>query len=262
MTMFGQQSFTKTVARSAWVAGVLAVAWIAACGDSLDSPGLDASAQGRDIGQPDASVSPDVGADLADAPIVDAAQVADAFDSGDGRRADLSSPSDVTGAGFDASYPPDAAAVRVTDAAEERPVDSRPLLDGAGGGAQVVLRKSYAWADCMPAVGGGWDDPVMVTWTVDIAGARGDTARVSKGTLTVVGAVTIVQNISVDKPTVALSGGAGSAEQRKPLPGTSPNDACMQICGAGKSNYRLELVFEVDGRSIAVESSGSFVCAY
>jgi hypothetical protein len=161
--------------------------------------------------------------------------------------------------------PPDAAVVKVMDAAEERPVDSRPMLDSAdgGGGPQVVLRKSYAWADCMPRTGGATVDPVMVTWTVDIAGARGDTARVSKGTLTVVGAVTIVQSISVDKPSITLSGGAGTADQRKPLPGTSPNDACMQICGgASKNSYRLELVFDVDGQSIAVESSGSFNCSY
>jgi hypothetical protein len=164
--------------------------------------------------------------------------------------------------------PLDAAVERVTDAAEERPLDARPLLDGAGGadggGApQVVLRKSYAWANCMPSSGSGTEDPVMVTWTVDIAGARGDTARVSKATLTVVGAITIVQTFSVDKPTISLVAGAGSAEQRKPLPGTSPNTACTQICGgASKGSYRLELVFDVDGQSIAVESSGSFVCSY
>lgn len=100
-------------------------------------------------------------------------------------------------------------------------------------------------------------------WTVDIVGARGDTARVSKATLTVVGAVTIVQTIAVDKPTIALAGGAGTADQRKPLPGTSPNDACTQLCGgARKSSYRLELVLDVDGQNIAVQSSGAFECAY
>lgn len=160
-----------------------------------------------------------------------------------------------------AERPLDAAVERATDAAQERPADSRPALDGDGA-LRVVLRKSYAWANCMPTTG-GTSDPIIVTWTVDIAGARGDTARVGKATLTVVGAVTIVQSIPVDKPTIALVDGAGTAEQRKPVPGTLPNDACAEICRSpDKGSYRLELVFDVDGQSIAVESSGSFGCSY
>jgi hypothetical protein len=103
-------------------------------------------------------------------------------------------------------------------------------------------------------------DPILVTWTVDVTGARGNTARLTKATTTVSSSTSIVQDFTVDNPTVSLVAGAGSADQRKPVAVVSPNSACSDMCGG--ATYRLDLVYEVDGQIISVGKSGSFICAY
>ena len=122
---------------------------------------------------------------------------------------------------------------------------------------QVVIREGFAWADCMPSVS---PDPIHVIWTVDIAGARGDTARLDNATITVSDEASIVQEFTVENPIIPLVDGAGSAEQRKPIGGVTPNQACTQMCGG--ATFQLDLVFEIDGESIPVSESGAFSCAY
>jgi len=273
----------KMLKGPAGFAGLLAVVLVAGCEDPLAGPSLDASSavEPRSDASPGLSDADDVHRDAGRAAPADAPQAdgpADAA-SGDEPHADGhdASPEATTELFRDAAVDrrPDVAIDRAPDSAVDAApetviyptVDASWGLDGAdgGAGARVVLTKSYAWADCMPSVGTGTADPIMVTWTVDISGVHGDTARVSKATLTVVGAVTIVQDFPVDKPTIALVAGAGSAEQRKPVPGTLPNAACTQICSMSSPtsrSYRLDLVFDVDGQSIAVQASGSFTCAY
>jgi hypothetical protein len=128
------------------------------------------------------------------------------------------------------------------------PPDSTAVLDAgeAGRGLQVVLSKAYAWANCMPSISA---DPILVTWTVDITGARGSTARLTKATIAVSGSTSIVQDFTVDNPTISLAHGAGTADQRKPVAVVTPT-------------YRLDLAYDIDGQSIPTSKSGSFTCAY
>ena len=158
------------------------------------------------------------------------------------------------------------------DAALDAGVDgaSQPGLDGAldvataldandvASDLKVELRTAFAWANCMPMIS---EDPILVTWTVDITGARGDTARLTKATIVVNSASdSIAQDFTVANPTIPLADGAGSADQRKPVAAVSPNSACSSMCG--DATYELGLVYEIDGQSIAVNESGDFMCAY
>ena len=127
-----------------------------------------------------------------------------------------------------------------------------------GGQARVTLRSGGAYGNCMPIVS---TDPIVATWTVDIAGARGTSAQLTKATVTVTGSSTIVQDFTVDNPTIALTNGAGSADQRKPINQRQPNTACDSMCSGGVT-YRLDLAYAIDGQTIAVSKSGSFSCAY
>ncbi len=149
------------------------------------------------------------------------------------------------------------------DTAPDAGIDGAPdtmvALDGGDGGSQarVVLRSVYAYGNCMPVIS---EDPILVMWTVDITGARGDTAQLTKATITVSSGTSIVQDFTVANPSIALVGGAGSADQRKPVAVVSPNSACSQMCGG--ATYRLDLVYAIDGQIIAVSQSGNFSCAY
>jgi hypothetical protein len=264
----------KALRGMAWGAGLFVLISTAACGDPLDGPGPDASQPS--VVEPGRDASPDLpGADLGRDVSPDVSPEVAHLDGAK----DVANPDEPRPNSDDATMevaiqkPLDAAVDRAPDFAIDRMADTSvdTTADGAwtldatidgGAGPRVVLRKASAWADCMPSVAA---DPIMVMWTVDISAAHGDTARVSKGTLTVVGAVTIVQDLIVDNPTIALVGGSGSADQRKPVPGTLPNAACTQVCpmvGSTKGTYRLDLVFDVDGQSIPVQASGDFQCAY
>jgi hypothetical protein len=155
---------------------------------------------------------------------------------------------------------PDAGIDVATDAGMDGAPDRETALDSseAGSRIQVVLRTVYAYADCMPAVS---EDPILVAWTVAITGASGSTALLTQATITVSSKTSsIVQDFTAANPTISLTGGAGSADQRKPVAVVSPNSACSSMCGG--ATYQLDLVYEVDGQSIAVSQSGSFTCAY
>jgi hypothetical protein len=135
-----------------------------------------------------------------------------------------------------------------------------PSGTGVEGGSQlkVLLRKGSAYANCMPSIS---PDPIIATWTVEISGARGTTARLTQATVTVADKTNIVQELTVDNPTLALENGAVTADQRKPLTQQLPNTACESMCGGGAA-YQLDLVYEVDGQRIPVSKAGVFSCAY
>jgi hypothetical protein len=146
------------------------------------------------------------------------------------------------------------------DAGIDAAVDVEAAIDASdvASDLQVVLRTSFAWANCMPMIS---EDPILVIWTVDITGARGDTAQLTKATIVVSSdSASIAQEFTVANPTLPLAGGTGSADQRKPIAVVSPNSACSSMCGG--ATYQLDLVYEIDGRSIAVNESGDFMCAY
>ncbi len=157
---------------------------------------------------------------------------------------------------------PDAGIDGVRVAALDGAPDAGTGLDASDGGGslQVALQDVSAYANCMPVVGSN-PDPIIVLWTVDITGARGDTAQLTKATITVSKGTSIVQDFTVANPTIPLVGGTGSASQRKPLDSVSTNQACSSMCGGG-ATYQLDLVFAIDGQSIPVSKSGAFSCAY
>jgi hypothetical protein len=134
------------------------------------------------------------------------------------------------------------------------------VSDSGSSPGPVTLRKAAAWVDCMPSTR---PDPIMVMWTVDVSGARGKTVKVTSATITVSnGTASIVETLTVDKPTIALVDGAGSAEQRKPV-GSGPsedNQACRLMCKG--ATYRLDLTFDNDGQTFSTSASGSVSCSY
>jgi hypothetical protein len=160
-------------------------------------------------------------------------------------------------AGLDSG--PDARIDGASDARIDSTVDSGTDLTAIDGGSlpRVALRKVYAYGNCMPSIAA---DPIIVLWSTDVTGATGNTARVTKATITVSKGTSIVQDFTLDNPTISLVGGAGSADQRKSLASISPNQACSSMCSG--ATYKLDLVFEIDGQTVAVSESGSFACAY
>jgi hypothetical protein len=136
-------------------------------------------------------------------------------------------------------------------------IDSGPNTVDGGRPAQVTLRNVSAYGNCMPSVAA---DPIIVLWTVDITGAAGASAQVTNATITVSKGTSIVQDFTVEKPTVALVNGAGSADQRKSLDSVSPNQVCSSMCSG--ATYQLNLVFDINGQSISASQAGAFSCAY
>jgi hypothetical protein len=145
------------------------------------------------------------------------------------------------------------------DGAHDGLPDAKAGLDALDGGSmpQVALRSVSAYGNCMPSIAA---DPIITFWTVDISGARGASAQLTNATIAVSKGTSIVQSFMVANPTIPLVGGAGSASQRKPLETVLPNQACSSMCSS--ATYQLDLVFEVDGQSIALSKSGAFSCAY
>jgi hypothetical protein len=154
---------------------------------------------------------------------------------------------------------PDAASGSDTraDARLDGPIDTGPNTIDGGRPAQVALRNVSAYGNCMPSIAA---DPIIVLWTVDITGAAGASAQVSKATITVSKGTSIVQDFTVEQPTVSLVNGAGSADQRKSLASVSPNQACSSMCSG--ATYQLELVFDINGQRIPASKTGTFSCAY
>lgn len=132
--------------------------------------------------------------------------------------------------------------------------------DAGSSSGPVTLRKAAAWVDCMPSTR---PDPIMVMWSVDVSGARGSTVKTTSATITVSnGTTSIVEKLTVDKPSIALVDGAGSADQRKPV-GSGPeedNQACQLMCKG--ASYRLDLIFDNEGQTFSTSASGSISCSY
>jgi hypothetical protein len=86
---------------------------------------------------------------------------------------------------------------------------------------------------------------------------------VTSATVTVSnGTASIVEKLTVDKPTILLVDGAGSADQRKPVFSgpAEDNQACMSMCKG--ATYRLDLVLDNEGQTFAMSASASLSCSY
>jgi hypothetical protein len=133
--------------------------------------------------------------------------------------------------------------------------------DGGGSDATteatVTISDFVAFANCKPIVP---PDPIITSWTVDIAGAMGPTAMLTNAELTVSAGSDFTQTLTVDMPVVVLTAGAGSAMQRKVAGAPAPTMACSTLCTAGATSS-LEAVFSVDGANVIATATGSFECA-
>jgi hypothetical protein len=123
--------------------------------------------------------------------------------------------------------------------------------------ARVTLTEFVAFANCKPVVP---PDPIITSWTATVSGAAGATATLTNAELTITGGETFTQTVTVDNPVIALTGGAGSAMQRKVSGTPAPTDACERLCAVGSSS-ELEATFSVDGANVLVTATGTFECA-
>lgn len=128
------------------------------------------------------------------------------------------------------------------------------------GDLSITLTDVAVYGNCMPIVA---PDPVLAFWTTNVAGAgAASSATLTDAKLTVTGSTTLVQSLTIDTPTVALSAGSGSQMQRKTGSDVTPSDACGSFCGSAAVSWTLELTFDVGGVTVPVTESGSFSCVY
>lgn len=168
----------------------------------------------------------------ADAPMVDSGMDATTTDAG----------------GDDAGGEDDAS---VADGGET----DAPPFDASG--ATATLSDVGVYANCMPIVA---PDPIIAFWNVAISGAAGPTATLVSARLTITGASTVTQNLTVDMPVVALTAGSGSAMQRKVASDTNPSEACGELCSG--ATFVLELEYDTLGGRITARHEDMFGCVY
>jgi hypothetical protein len=164
-----------------------------------------------------------------------------------------------TDAGDTTDAGPETDAGDATDAGPETDagssMDAGPSLD-ASTDAVITLSDVTVYANCMPSVP---PDPINAFWTANVTGATGSAATLASATLSVTGPPSFTQTLTVDVPTISLSGGSGSQEQRKTGADRDPPGTCGMLCD---SNYTLELTYMVDGASVVVSESGTLTCAF
>ncbi|HEY8430508.1 MAG TPA: hypothetical protein VIL20_19140 [Sandaracinaceae bacterium] len=147
-------------------------------------------------------------------------------------------------AGLEDAGPEDAG----TDAA--MPVDAGP--------PRIELTDLEVYANCAPIVP---LDPIIVRWTVTITGAPASSATLTSAHLEITnGTDTVAQNLTVDMPTIPLSGGAGSGMQRKVGADANAPLVCALLCAG--ANFTLRLDYDVGGTTINVMESGAFACLH
>jgi len=154
------------------------------------------------------------------------------------------------GGGTDAGEPEDGGA----DASEA--MDAGTPADAATE-AVITLDDVTVYANCMPIVA---PDPIITVWTANVSGAVGSLATLTDAKLTLTGTPPVSQTLTVDTPTIPLSGGSGSQTQRKTGADADPPSGCTTLC-SGRT-YTLELTYTVDGASVVVTDSGAFSCAH
>jgi hypothetical protein len=115
------------------------------------------------------------------------------------------------------------------------------------------LTNTVVYSDCTLGERG---DTIVASWTANISGATGrDTAGLTGATLTVVGARTVTQSLSVEPVSAELTDGQGSVDQRKTGASTDPGWVCVEVCQPA-ATWSLEVEFDA-GSAFA---SGDFYC--
>ena len=211
---------------------VTAVALLAAgCGDDMvvDDAGVDAGPGAMDGGARDAGPG-DAG-------------------PGDAGPGDAG-PGD---AGGDDGGPADAGS------ADAGPLDGGPAIDASA--TSITVSDAAVYSNCMPSVP---PDPILAFWTVHVSGAPGGVTSVTltdaKLTITPGSGAPVNQTLTIDFPTVALTGGAGTQDQRKTGADVVPTGACGSLCGG--ATFSLELTYDVAGTPFVVTETGTFGCVY
>jgi hypothetical protein len=182
-------------------------------------------------------------------PGVDAGRTDDGGTRDGGRDSGVTDAGDTDGGDLDAGD---------TDGGDADGGADAAMTDAGEGGGTVVLSEFVAYANCMPIVA---PDPIITWWTASISDGVGPTARLTSAELTITGAHTLTQELTVDAPVITLSGGTGSAMQRKvlgmPNPATSP---CGELCGGATAT--IEVVFDIGGTPVTASATGSFSCVH
>ena len=130
----------------------------------------------------------------------------------------------------------------------------------AGPSASVTVRDVAVYSNCQPVIGDPRTDPVLAFWTVDVRGASASSATLLDAKLTITGTGGGTQSLTVDVPTFALTGGAGTQEQRKAGADTTFEEACRALCT--DATFSLELTFDVGGPPVVVVETDAFGCVY
>ncbi|MBX3271682.1 MAG: hypothetical protein KF729_15555 [Sandaracinaceae bacterium] len=130
----------------------------------------------------------------------------------------------------------------------------------AGPSATVTVRDVAVYSNCQPVIGDPRTDPVLAFWTVDVRGASAATATLLDAKLTIAGTGGGTQSLTVDVASFALTGGAGSQEQRKTGADTTFEEACRALCT--DASFSLELTFDVGGPPVVVVETDAFGCVH
>jgi hypothetical protein len=128
--------------------------------------------------------------------------------------------------------------------------------EDAAGAAMVAISGFSAFGNCMPIVA---PDPIRASWTATVTGGSGASAMLTSATLVIMGSPPIVQSLTVDMPTIALTDGGGSATQTKVSATMNPAMACGATCG---SDARIDLTFMIAGREVMASADGTYECAF
>lgn len=131
-----------------------------------------------------------------------------------------------------------------------------PATADAPSAPTVTIRDVAIYGNCFPVPA----DPVIAFWEVDVAGAAGASATLVSATLTLTGASTITQTLTVDMTSIALSGGSGTAAMRKTGGSPSTVAGCGEMCSG--ATFRLDLVFMIDGRTVPASLTGNYGCVF
>lgn len=148
----------------------------------------------------------------------------------------------------------------LADAGEDGgPLDAGPTIDASA--TSITLTDAAVYSNCMPSVP---PDPILAFWTVHVSGAPGGVTSVTltdaKLTITPGSGAPVSQTLTIDFPTVALTGGAGTQAQRKTGGDVLPSGACSTLCGG--ASFSLELTYDVAGTPFVVTETGTFGCVY
>jgi hypothetical protein len=162
-------------------------------------------------------------------------------------------------AGLDASTMLDAGSDGGTDTGVDAAPPSDAGTDASMSMPTITITNLTVFGDCMPIVA---PDPIHASWTATVDGASGTSATITNALLVIRPATTgsdVMQTLTVDTPTIALSGGHGSAMQNKTGADANPPAGCTGVCGGVA---HLMVTFMIDGAPVFAFGDAMVGCAF